>query len=456
MNSSFSILWIALLTAPSAAAQTMVNGGPLAIEHPQGQQVAPLVVTLRDALERARNNDAQFQLVAADAQLAREDRVQAKSSLLPSVTQTTQYHGTQSNGVTTTGRFVKQDEVHVYRVWAVLHQELSPNTILQTGYRHAQAAEALANAKVEIAQRGLVVSVTKKYYALVTSQRKYATAQQAAQQARRFLELAQQAERLGQVAHSDVIKAELQDESQNQNYQEAQLAMEDDRLRLAVLLFPTLNENFTVIDDLDSAQALPPFAEIQGMAERQNPDLRAANAALLEANLSVRSARHAFLPSLAIDANYGIEANAFALRSVIANAPQYGPLPNLGYYVIANLTVPVWDGGTLRSKVRQAEVRERQVKVELTQAQREMLANVYSYYNEALVARTAVDSRRRAAALAEESLRLINLRYQAGESTALEVVDAQTTLVQARNAYADAQARYRTALATLQTVTGTF
>ena len=58
--------------------------------------------------------------------------------------------------------------------------------------------------------------------------------------------------------------------------------------------------------------------------------------------------------------------------------------------------------------------------------------------------------------LAAESLRLINLRYQAGESTALEVVDAQNTLVQMRNAYDDAQSRYRVALATLQTVTGNF
>jgi outer membrane protein TolC len=35
-------------------------------------------------------------------------------------------------------------------------------------------------------------------------------------------------------------------------------------------------------------------------------------------------------------------------------------------------------------------------------------------------------------------------------------VDAQNTLIQARNAFYDAQARYRVALATLQTFTGNF
>ena len=49
-----------------------------------------------------------------------------------------------------------------------------------------------------------------------------------------------------------------------------------------------------------------------------------------------------------------------------------------------------------------------------------------------------------------------SLRYQAGEATALEVVDAQTTLAAARNALDDGLSRYRTAIASLQTLTGNF
>jgi outer membrane protein TolC len=84
------------------------------------------------------------------------------------------------------------------------------------------------------------------------------------------------------------------------------------------------------------------------------------------------------------------------------------------------------------------------------------MSNLYSIYNEALGAKSAVDNLQHVAELAAESLRLTTLRYQAGESTALEVVDAQNTLVQARNAGDDAQARYRLALAELQTLTGPF
>jgi outer membrane protein TolC len=58
--------------------------------------------------------------------------------------------------------------------------------------------------------------------------------------------------------------------------------------------------------------------------------------------------------------------------------------------------------------------------------------------------------------MAADSLRLTTLRYQAGESTVLEVVDAQNTLTLARNAFDDGELRYRVALANLQTLTGPF
>lgn len=450
------MLPLAFVLMVSPALAQNVEPPPLQLVQPQGQAAPPPVITLQDALDRAKALDAQYQLAVTNASLAREDRKQAKAALLPAINGSTQYLLTQGNGVTPSGRFVTNDGVHVYRAWGILHQEVSADTIEKTGYRHAQAAEALANARVEIAQRGLVVTVTKDFYALVTAQRRYATAQQALQQAQRFLDITQSQERGGQVAHADVVKAQIQYEQQRQAFQEATLAIEQNRLNLAVLLFPQLNENFTIVDDLDSAQALPPFPETQEMAGRLNPDLRVAQEALRQASYDVRLARNAFLPSLTIDGIYGIEANAFALRSTVAAFPEAGKLPNLGFFVTGNLTIPVFDWGSRNSKLRQAQRREQQARVELTQTQRQLVANLYSFYNEALTARAAVDLARRTAELAAESLRLVNLRYQAGESSALEVVDAQKTAVDSRNVYDDAQTRYRVAIAQLQTLTGAF
>jgi len=222
------------------------------------------------------------------------------------------------------------------------------------------------------------------------------------------------------------------------------------------LLFPTLNENFSVVDDLDSAQALPAFPEVQAMAEKENPDLRVAIETARQADFDVKAAKNAFLPTLVVDFDYGIEANCFALRCARASFPEVGVVPNLGYFLTTALTIPVWDWGTLRSKLHQAEYKQQAAKATLNQEQQLKITELYAAYNEAAVARSAVDASRHTAELAAESLRLVNLRYEGGASPATEVVDAQTTLVTARNAYIDAQARFRAALAALQTMTGTF
>ena len=417
---------------------------------------APLTVTLQDAINLARKNNAQFRSAVTDAKMAHEDRIQARNTILPTISYTSQALLTQGNGKTPNGRFVTQDGVHVYRSWGVFHQDLSPNNYLGTTYRRAGAAEAIANAKAEIARRGLTVTVTNFYYRLAVSQRKYATAQQALDTAKHFFDTTEATEKQGLAAHSDVILALIQYQQAQQAFEEANLGMESARLDLAVILFPTLNQNFTIVDDLDSPLALPPLAEMERMAGHDNPDLRVAIETLHQAHYDVTGARTAFLPAFFVDTDYGIEANAYALHSANVAAKDKGVLPNLGYFITVGVNVPVWDWGTLRSKLHQAEFKREQARIEFSQAQRQLLSNLYSSYNEATVARSAVENARQTADLAAESLRLINLRYKAGASSALEVVTAENALTQARNTYDDAQVRYRVALASLQTLTGSF
>jgi outer membrane protein TolC len=346
--------------------------------------------------------------------------------------------------------------VHVYREWATVHQDLTANVFLGNDYKKAQAAEAIAAAKAEIARRGLTVTVTKAFYALVVAQRKYATAQEALDQAGRFLQITQVSERAGQAAHVDVIKAQIQYQQQQAAYSDANLGMEDARLDLSVLIFPVLDENFTAVDDLDTPRPLPGFGEAQGMAGKMNPDIRVATETLRQANIDTRAAKSAFLPAISFDPVWGLEANCIATHCVYTSLPEAGATPTLGYFITATLTVPLWDWGTLRSKLRQAEFKQEEAQVALSQAQRHVLSEFYAAYNEAAVSHDQVDKLRSTADLAAENLRLTVLRYQGGSATSQEVVDAQTTLITARNAYDDAEVRYRMALATLQTFTGNF
>ena len=423
---------------------------------PSGTKEAPLTLTLKDALALAEKNDPALFAATSDAIAAGEDRKQARAALYPLLSGRSEYLGTQGDGKLPQGRFVTNDGVHVYRDWAVLHQDLSPGVLSRVAVERAGATEAIARAKLEMARRGLRATVTKNYYALIVAQRKYATAQQALDQAVQSLRISQDLERGREVAHSDVVKSQLQENSQQQALQETKLGMENARLDLAVLLFRDFDESFSIVDDLDLAPTLPPLSDVETMAGRQNPSLAAAMETLRSTRLDVTIARQAFLPTLTVDAVYGIEANAFALNSATAANKELGPVPNLGYFITASLNVPVWDWGVRRSKVRQSELKQKQAAEDLSVTQRTLIRNLRGFYDEAQTARQQIDYLRRAVDLASESLRLSALRYQAGEATIVELTDAQSSLIQARNSYDDGMVRYRLAVSNLQTLTGTF
>ncbi|HKT88465.1 MAG TPA: TolC family protein [Candidatus Sulfotelmatobacter sp.] len=418
-------------------------------QQPLNPSPAPLTVTLQDALNLARKNSSTYHAAITDAAVAHEDKVQARAALLPGVSYSTQYLYTEGNGEHRNApSFVANNFVHEYIAQGNGHENINLAGGLISDYRRATAAEALAQARREIANRGLVVTVVQNFYGLIVAQRYYSNAQQAAAESEHFLNLSQKLENGGEVAHSDVVKAQIQYNSTSRDLQEASLAMEKARLDLSVLIFPTFNENFSAVDGLELPEPLPGIEEARTMAARNNPELHAATAALQLARHEAQSAWAAHFPTLTLDVWYGIDSPHFA--------SSMDRVSNLGYSAAATLNVPIFNWGATQSKVKQAELRKRQSEVELSAAQREAIANFRNFYAEAQTARAELNSLRQSAELASDSLRLTNLRYQAGEATALEVVDAQNTLVQAKNAYDQGQSRYRIAVATLQTLTGAF
>jgi len=434
---------IALLALPMVQAQVPVsaqtgNAAP--------SQTAPVVLSLADALSRARANSPQFQAAVTELGLAREDRSQSRAALLPDVDYNNSFIYTQGNG-TASGRYIASNGVHEYISMGVAHEAIGAAQVLD--YQRSAAAHALAKARAEIAARGLIVTVVQSYYGLLAAQTRTVNAERAYGEGQHFLDLSQKLEQGGEVAHSDTIKAQIQANDLLRLRDEAKLAEQNARLSLAVLLFPNFFQDFTLVNDLSAAPALPPMNELQEMAARNNPELQAAFAALAVTNKQVGVARAGYLPTLSIDVFYGIDANQFAKR---------GPdeIQNLGYAGTATLNIPVWNWGATQSRVRQAELQQHQAQVELSAAQRQAIADLQSFYSEAQLAYQQLQVLKQTTDLAEQSLYLTNLRYQAGESSALEVVDAQNTLTTAGNSFHDGEARYHLAIANLQTLTGAF
>ena len=425
----------------------LLIAGLLAAAPAAGQPPPPdAPLTLTAVLDQARANSQTFRSAQLASDLAAEDRKQARAALLPSLSGFSQYIYTQPNG-TPSGVWVPNDGPRIYAMWLNVRGDVF-SLSKWAEYRGAAAAEAVARAKADVAGRGLVATIVQNYYGLVAAQRKLANALQGLQEAQQFLDITRKQENGGEVAHSDVIKAQIQVTQRTRDAQDAELALLKSRLGLSVLVFPDFRDAFSVVDDLQTMTPLLPLTDLKASASTNSPDLRVAEASVQQETMGVGVARGGVLPSVSFDYFYGINASEFATYD-----PEGHRL--LGSVAQVQLNVPLWNWGAAQSKLRQAQLRVQAARSDLTLARRQLQASISTFHREAEIARDQVASLRESLDLSTESLRLTLLRYQAGEVSVLEVVDAQTTLIQARNAYDDGLVRYRVALAALQTLTGT-
>ena len=420
---------------------------------PLAAQNAAPNITLAKAIALAEKFEPTYASALADRGIAAADRTIARAAMLPQVKYENQMIYSQPARAdnqlgTATGeapRFIANNAVHEYLSQGVVGETIGLDSL--AAYRKANASAILAGAKLEVARRGLVVTVAKRYYDVLATERKLAVAQQAAQESNRFYGLTNKLEQGREVAHADVVKAHIQQQARAREFADATAEAEKARLELGVLLFPDPRSPYTLDPGLDGSQPVPSQAEFEAAAEKRNPELRAAMASLRVAQEDVAGARAAFVPSLSMEYAYGIDASNFGVNNPLGYR-------NLGYAASATVNIPVWDWFATPAKLKQSKLRQTQAQVELTAAQRQLIADIAESYTEARTAQQSLASLEQSEKDAAESLHLTDLRYRAGEATVLEVVDAQNTLVAAQTARVDGAVRYATSLANLQLLTG--
>jgi outer membrane protein TolC len=195
-------------------------------------------------------------------------------------------------------------------------------------------------------------------------------------------------------------------------------------------------------------EALPwtlPLPDVISTALSRRTELEALRKAQALRWEDVVSAKARYRPSLQAFAGYEARSTIFS--------------PNLahevhGWTTGVQLSWDIFDGGLTRGRVKEAEAQYRRSSVELNDAGRQVELEARSAHSAFVEAQEVLQSQEKVLEAAEESLRLARARYEAGTSTQLDVLGAQTALTEARTTQVQALHGYAVARARLERATG--
>lgn len=165
----------------------------------------------------------------------------------------------------------------------------------------------------------------------------------------------------------------------------------------------------------------PETEQLIALAQKSRPDLKAAENAVERGELAVQQAKSAYLPTLYARGSYQLNDRDMPLGT-----------DKDSWNVGVNLRWELFDGMRRSHEKAQAELTKRSAAEVLENERREVALQVTESVLHRQEALLRLESARSAVRDAEESRRLVTLRFGNGLSALVEVMDAETALYRAR------------------------
>ena len=263
----------------------------------------------------------------------------------------------------------------------------------------------------------LVASVAKAYFNERYAEESMALAQRVLKSREQTYRLTQLKHQAGVVSAVDLRQQEALIESAKADYASAVQSKEQASNALTILLnqpIPTDLPKGLALSKQFKVSKLPAGLSSDVLLNR--PDIRAAEHALKQANVNIGAARAAFFPSISLTSTIGMGSTE--LSGLFRGS-------NRTWTFAPSINIPIFNWGSLQASLDAAKIRQEIQVVNYEAAVQSAFRDVA----DALVAREQLEqahaAKQRQSRAYADNLRLVNLRYQHGVSSALDLLDAE-------------------------------
>lgn len=387
------------------------------------------------AYQQAENSDPQYLQQVSAYRASLENRPQALSNLLPTVSisantsrndQEIKIDGGRaigsSGGVEFSNRGYSLDlRQTIFRRDRFLSLDQADDVIMQ------------AEAELGAAQQDLMIRISEAYFSILTAQDELEFARLEKKSLARQLDQAEQRFDVGLVAITDVQEAKaghdlavarrIRAENQLDNAYEAMR-------EITGAYLPTMNP---LVDETPLLRPQPEnIDEWSSTAAEQNLDVIAARHATEVSRKAIKIQRSGHMPTLDLVASHGYNKSGGRFGGTRIRANQIG----------LEFALPIDVGGGVRSRTRQAIHENEQSMQQLESTIRSAQRSTREAYLGVLAGISEVQALNQAVVSSETALEATEAGFEVGTRTAVDVVAAERSLNQAQRDYSNARYEY--------------
>jgi len=409
-------------------------------------------LSLTDALNTALQQNATIREAQNDLEAQHGIVIQTRAVALPQLKATGQYTDEEKTLLQEFPGFAFPIPHQNWNAGIQVVQSIYMGGRMVAAFRAADATQKQAVANYQTSVADTLLNVRIAYFDVLLAAQQITVQEASVKLLQKEQDDQQHRLDAGTVPKFNVLRAEVAVANQRPNLISAHNSYRIAKNNLANLLGYNLPRNvwedipLNLTDTFDTSPYSVNLPDAVQQALTRRTELTALRKDVELQNLNIVNAKAGYKPSVSVFAGYNWINSSFSTDP----EDQFN-----GWNAGAQLNWNIFDGLLTYGKVKQAKAQYARSQTTLEDRQRQIELEVRTAYSDFLQARETLDSQQKVQEEADEALREAKARAEAGTGTQLDVLDAETSLTQARTTQIQAQHDYVTARARLDRAIGT-
>lgn len=407
--------------------------------------------TLRECIDYALQNNIALQKSRVSKLSAKEDVLQSRAALLPSLSAGTSQNATyrpwpEMGSAIVADGYVQSSVDKVYyngtyginANWTVWNGGRNTNTI-----RLNEKAEELAELEAAVTANTIQEQIAQLYVQILYSAEAIRVNKESLETSRMNEQRGEQFVKVGKMAKAELAQLTSQRAQDEYNVVEAESNLRNYKRQLKQLLQITNDEEFDIAipqtTDEMALQAVPNMQEVYESALANRPEIKNALVGIETSDLSIRMAKAQRLPTVALQASAATNTTSMSDN---AWGSQLKNNFDLGGGV--NISIPLTDNRQTKTAVNKARLQRQNYELDLRDKQTALYSDIENFWLQAITNQEKFKAAKIATESQQTSYELLSEQFRLGLKNIVDLMTGKDNLLRAQQN--ELQSKYMTIL----------